>query len=342
VTDNPNSQPAPSALPAETADQLPPKDPMIETPQLHVEPSTSENFDIRFIYHALLRGWWLIVLAALAGGWFGAQNLLNFGPVYVASMSVASGESRATSPNAALRSFGEGLGLNFDTATGGGPATSFDRLKVTISSLEFVRHLEDKYDIIHKVFAGAWDSESNSWIRPTGRRFEFRQGLNAKLHLPLWSEPTTQSFAEFLSGTIIVRDSIDSPFTTVSTRSADPEFALWLLETVYMEADAFVREADLRATRERKSYLEGQIDQTNILEFRQMFVSLLANEERRLMLTQTDLPYAAQIIRSPFVSSRPTSPNVVEEFWVQVFGWMLAGALFILLFALVRSQPSTA
>ncbi|MBT3396007.1 MAG: hypothetical protein HOB82_01645 [Alphaproteobacteria bacterium] len=327
VPTNPDDQQAPSEPSADPG--TPPLTPI-------ALPDGGEMFDVGFVFRALLRGWWVLMLAAIAGSWFGAQNLLNFGPVYVASMTVAPAVTQTTSTSSTLRSLGEGLGLNLGDG-GGGPATTFDRLEVTISSLEFVQHLEEEYDIIRTTFAGGWDSQTQSWIKPSGRRFEFEQGIRERLHLPTWSAPTTQSFAEFLSGAIAIRKETGSPFTTVSTRSADPVFALWLLDTVYREADAFVREADLRATRQRKAYLEEQIRETAVLEFREMFVGLLANEERRLMLTQTDLPYAAQVIEQPFVSSQPTSPNLVQDFWVLVFGWILGGSLLVLLVALIRS-----
>jgi hypothetical protein len=301
-----------------------------------------ELFDVRFVFHALRRGLWVLVLAAMVGAWFGGQRLMGFSPVYIATMTVAPEQSQANGPNLALRSLGEGFGLNFGDAGGGGPATTFDRLQVTIGSQEFVRHLEEKYDIIHTIYAGSWDEQTQSWIRPQGRRFDIEQNLKSTFHLPTWSEPTTQSFAEFLSSVIVVETSVDSPFTTVSHQGADPEFALWLLETVYREADAFVREVDLHATYERKAYLEAQISQTNVIEFRQMFVNLLANEERRLMLTQTDLPYAAQIIEEAFVSSRPTSPDLIQDFWILVFAWVLVGILVVLLFALVRGNRGRA
>jgi hypothetical protein len=327
-------------IPTDPEQHQAPSEPSVEPssppPTPIAMPKSGEIFDVGFVFKALLRGWWVLFLAAGAGGWFGAQNLLNFGPVYVASMTVAPAETQSSRTSSTLRSFSEGLGLNVGDG-GGGPASTFDRLEVTISSLEFVRHLEEKYDIIHKTFAGRWNAQSQSWIKPSGKRFEFKQGIREKLHLPTWSAPTTQSFAEFLSGAIVIRKETGAPFTTVSTRSGDPEFALWLLDTVYREADSFVREVDLRATRQRKEYLEGQILETTVLEFRDMFVELLANEERRLMLTQTDLPYAAQVIEKAFVSSQPTSPNLVQDFWVLVFGWVLGGSLLVLMVSLLRS-----
>jgi hypothetical protein len=303
-------------------------------------PDEGDSFDIRFLLFATLRGMWLIAIFGVIGVALGVRSLMNFGPTYEAAMVVSSGEQGGgNSLSSALTSAGARLGI--DLSTDSASATTFDRLRITLGSISLARLLDEKYGMVRRLWGGSWDEAKQEWIKPVPGRFEMSQELRARLHLPTWSAPTVESLASHLQGAVRVSKMTDPPFYKITYRSNDPAMALWLLQTVYREADDLLRAQDRAQAIERKAYVEDRLRTTVNLEGRSMFTNMLANEERRLMLLDTDTPYAAQIIDPAFVSSQPSTPDPVRDFGIVVVGWILAGVFVVVLIALLRSPRRT-
>jgi hypothetical protein len=140
----------------------------------------------------------------------------------------------------------------------------------------------------------------------------------------------------FLSGALQFERAGSKRFIEVSVKNRDPDFALKLLEVVYEEADAMLREADLAELRERMGYINSRLEQAKLVDSRQALIGLLTTEERRAMLLETDLPYAARIIDRPFVSKSPEPESLIILMAVPALLLGAIGLAFIMLIALYR------
>ena len=297
--------------------------------------------DVRHLFLMMLRGWWIILAFAAVGGYNGLKALRGFSPVYEATMIVApGGGSQQSGAAGALSTVTRTLGIQI--AVPQSEATSFDRLRLLVGSPQFVAFLDEKYSIIRRTFAGSWDDTLKVWTKPTGRRFEIEQRVNAALHLPTWREPSLESFASYLKSSVtFVRDPEQPMFFTITYRNVDRDFAAWLLQTVYLEGDNYLRNQDRLKTEERIGYIVGQLASVQNIEFRVMFQSMLAEQERNLMLLSASAPYAADIAQPVYVSAQPTAPDLVKDFGVVLVGWTLAGAMLVLVIGMVR-RPQAA
>lgn len=291
--------------------------------------------DLRVVLRAWLRFWWVFILLALIGAYFGVQDMRSRTPVYTARMTVLP-ESGIGSVGQALGQLGSALGVNIQNQQ---TNPNFERLQAVVGSISLATELQRKYGLMQVIFAGSWDKNTQSWIRPTGDEFERRERMRAFFNLPAWRPPDIEALATYLGGAIdFTRKQSPSTLVDVTLQHADSQFALQLLDLVYREADNLLRTQDLAEVRSRRQYIEGQLAAATNLDARQALISLLASEQRRAMLLESDLPYAARIIQPPYASNAFVERNIVLGILTYVIGALGIGALAITAFAVFRNE----
>jgi len=310
---------------------------VVPAPAAVPAPASEDLIDLRFLFAAIWRGKWLLILLAFLGSLYGLRDMRNFVPQFEAAMVVAPSRGGGIAAGSGGRSSRlKGVAKSFGLDVGGDEATTFDRLELMISSLTLARLLQQKHGFLQKVYERSWDPVGERWERPMGRRFEWEQRLRGLFNLATWSEPTVETLAQYLKGSIEIIKLELEPFRRISFAHTDPGFAYELLTTVYREADELLRQQDRAATVERRTYIQQQLQATNMLETKDVLIGMLTNEEHTAMMLQSTLPYAARIIEPAFVSSTPTSPSVIGSLGPPVAIVLALGVTLILLISLFR------
>jgi hypothetical protein len=298
-----------------------------------------DMIDVGFLFVEVLKKWWLIFIFMGFGIWNGIQNMHGFSPSYMARMLVMPiEEGGGTSSNqigGSAAVVGALAGINLSA---GQSSTKLDRLIQSTKTLELAKVLDRKYNLMHKLYGGGWDEKTQSWKRPTGKEFEWRERVNAYLNLPTWSPPNIESLSGFLAGSFKSIDVEGSPYKSLSFTHGDPEKALYYLKMIYNESNDYIRSQDEEERNNRRNYLEDRLNSTNIKEFRDALVNFLAEEARKDMMAQGNLRGVARVLDPPYISSTKTSPNMlVFVGFPAIFSAAIAVAL-ILLFVLVRKE----
>ncbi|HJN23616.1 MAG TPA: hypothetical protein QF509_06910 [Rhodospirillales bacterium] len=297
--------------------------------------------DLRFMLVKLRRWWWLILLFTALGAGKGVKNLHSFSPSFEAKMVVAPSESSnqaVTVGGGGLRSIGLAGMLPGVTLSSTGGATRFERMVHAASTISLARRIDKKFNLMKVIYAGSWDAETQSWKRPSGRKFEWRQKINRYLNFPLWSAPTLENLAGYLGGSFVVAPVLDTQFKLISFKHRDAERALHFLALVYREATALVTEQDRVQLKKERRYLDDRLSRTAVIEFRDGLVNVYADLERRAMMLEGDLPSVARIVEPPYVSKYMTQPSVLTRFGLPtVTGFALAVGLIVMI-ALFRHE----
>ena len=296
--------------------------------------------DLRYLFRSWWRGSWFIVLCAVAGLAVGLWEMKKFVPQYTAAMVVvpSSGGGASPSPGGSLRGFA-GVASAFGIGVPqGGSTTSFDRLKVLLGSVTLAQRLQQRHQLMQTVYRGSWDTETESWTKPSGERFERMERLRTFFNLGTWRSPSISSLARYLGSSLVIEEIDGTGFRKVVVRHTDPDFARFLLETVYFEADELLREQDQQSTQIRKAYIENKVEKSTIVEIRTGLVGLLMQQENKAMLLESDLPYAARIIEGVSVADRPTAPNPRMHVVAGLIGGGFAGLCVVALVALFRRE----
>ena len=300
--------------------------------------------DLTMVFAGLWRWKWLIVISVAVGGFMGARDLHDFSPQYTAEMLVLSVEPSGAGMNSSMQQLSriaEGFGVG-GGGGGGAQTTAFDRLKRTFHSYRLAEILDKKHNFLRVVFKDAWDAEHGVWRQPTGRRFEWRQGVRRFFNLPTWRAPDIEQLAGYIGGAIVVEALKDGGFQRISVNHNDPELAIFILRVVFAEATALLRARDFEEIARKKAYLENRLETASLSEIRSGVLGLLMNEERKSMLLGDELPYAAEVLEPVRLLKAKTAPNVIRTIIVPIAAGLTLSLAFILvlvLFQYTRNEP---
>jgi len=91
--------------------------------------------------------------------------------------------------------------------------------------------------------------------------------------------------------------------------SSNPEFAKKILLAAHKEANAVLREMVARHASQQVIYLQDKLAGITIADYRATLLQILSSQEKTLMLTQNNAPFAADIVSPPTASYVPSSPR---------------------------------
>lgn len=196
----------------------------------------------------------------------------------------------------------------------GGPRDSSHALAI-LRSRGFVADFIEKYDLLPVLFADKWNSEESSWI-------------------PLEPDevPDTRDGVHFFIEDVrYVTQETDTGLITLAIEWRDPAVAAEWIVLMVTQVNEQLREKDLEESRRRLEYLNGQLQQTELVELRQGISRLIENQIETVMLAQAEEEYAFRIIDEPIIPKDPVSPKVILMTVIgTVFGFV--GGCFIAIF----------
>jgi len=245
----------------------------------------------------------IVGIATAMGLAYGVYVVHASGPSYMAAMRISPAES-----DTGLGGGGSGAGGLLAGLTGGSSAAQvpkYVQFTYALSSVEVARALDQKYDMLCRIYHGDCDARTHQWERRTGLREWITSALARLSRLPdpnAGPRPLTD-LAAYIGGQIVIEQpkKTDSVINLYYT-NRDPKFASEFLSIVVKAANDYVR-AQSRETQKRYvEYLSESAANTTNVEQRQAIDTLLLQEERQLMMTQVDVPYAAQILDGPNVT----------------------------------------
>lgn len=288
--------------------------------------------DVRVIVWAWIKWSWLIVVFMGIGAYMAYGDVRTFTPAYIASMTIEPVSAESSGGISSLTSaVGGALGIE---VSGGGGADPLMRLQVMLGSRVLAARLQEKYGLLQAIDEGSWDDEAGAWREPQDQK---SGGFLQELFPPApWVAPNIESLAKYVSGAVIIDESIGKGFVEISFRHPDRKFAHYFLDVVFTELDDLLREQDRANSRERREYLRSRLADAKLVDSRQALVSLLTGEERQAMLLESDLPYVGSIIDPLYVSATPTRPNYRRIMAVPIAGGALLALLLITLVVVFR------
>ena len=157
------------------------------------------------------------------------------------------------------------------------------------------------------VFAKQWDSARRRWRKPDGLGQSIKDSLFPVFGIPPWLPPDGRNLAMLYDRKLSVRKLGDTQLLQLSYVDPDPVRAGYILRSVIHDANELLRRDAQRRSQMQATYLRHQLAISQVQEYRDNFVALLARQEQTLMLTNADLPYAAETLQAETAAREPTS-----------------------------------
>ncbi len=308
------------------------------SPRISMVQGEDNLLDIREYIRTLTKFWWLIAICIGVGGYLGIRDLHAFKSQSIAKMIVlpvgdGGGNSGGSSANSGILASISSLALGGSSGPG-----KFDMLLYEMSSLQLARAVQKKYGLMQKVYSGSWNEETKQWVAPKDGSSEYRKSIDRYLNVPVWAQPTIENLAAYIKAKLKVEQIRSSAYQEIRFVDRDPEFALWMLNTVFDEALKIVRERERNQQQIRRELIQRRLSETPISEFKSALADLLAGEIRKELLISDKLPFAAEVIETPFVSTEKTTPDRNRLVYLKmVIGGAIAG-LIVLIWMLYRRE----
>jgi LPS O-antigen subunit length determinant protein (WzzB/FepE family) len=299
--------------------------------------SQSNLFDLRILIRNLWHWKFAIIFVTAIGAIVGVKDAMNFSPKFTAQMVVEpilqSGSSMRQN-SGGLMSAARSFGIVGATVS---KATPFDHFKQTLRSRNLAEILQNKYELLQKVYSGSWDPVKKAWKKQENDETSIRQKIRKRFHFNSPQSPNLSTLAAYVGGQIKIVRVARTPFYKISVMHGNRDFALFLLKAASEEADRLIGNHDRKQQKERKNYLEAQLKTVKLTEVRSALVALLMQQEQRAMLTNSKPPFSYKILEEPWVGNRPDEPQLLSIIGVPTaggFALMLVIATMIISFRL--------
>ena len=296
-------------------------------------------FDLRILARELWRWKWIVLLVALVGAAKGINDARNFSPSYEAQMIVAPSSEEgfgvpATSGGGLL-----GVAQSFGIIRSGSvSATSFDYFKQVLGSRGLADVLQEKHGLMQKVFKGSWDDANQTWIKPQIDESSIRQRLRRFFHFNPPLVPDRGRLAKYVGGSVNIAPVKNTPFFKINVINSNRDFALYLLNTVSMEADALLAAQSRSKQARNKRYLQAQLEKAHLAEVRTALLAVLMRIEQKAMLETAEPPYMIKVLELPWVASQPKEQDLVRTIGVPVGVAVILSLVALTLFISFRIE----
>jgi hypothetical protein len=296
--------------------------------------AADEVIDIQKLVRIFVKWGWLVALFALIGAGKGLQDAHNFTPLSIAKMTVKPVQSTSSKGNpGGVKAIFSGLSLGSDKAT-----NKLEDVILFVGTQTFAKLMDEKYGLLLKVYGGGWDEQRQEWRRPAESRFRIEEKINSYLNQRQWSAPTLEDLSRFISGSFQAKQNENSTHYSVKVENSDPEFALWLLTTVFHEGIEYLRREEETTLAIQRKFVLDKLEHTRVVDFQRQLIQTLGEIDRKSMLSTGGLPFAAKIIDQPYLSKYKTFPNTTKAIAVPAFVMGISGAILILIIALYRGE----
>jgi hypothetical protein len=260
------------------------------------------SFSIADALKGALRGWLFGLIGMVLGAVFGVYSIWSTPPTYTVSIGLLPTDSSGdvsvgdSGGGGALGALAGLLGM------GGGPIPKFTRFVASLNATAVAKIMDQKYDMVCRTFA--CDPKTHIWRKSTGLQADFNRVMAQIAHLPDPDSPRTAlDLANYTAAEVTIASDRTTHILTLSMDSKKPQDAVRYLNVLVQATNDFIREKDRSIIQLYVDYLHQKLATTNLnLAQHDALASLMVDQERKLMLSSVDVPYAASVQDGPNIT----------------------------------------
>lgn len=288
-----------------------------------------EEIDLRDLIKILYNDVKLITLLTLLSSMLFLFYSLTLPNIYTSKVLLAPHVSGNSMSNA-MRNAGNLASLAGVNILSDESDSNTQKAKAKITSLSF---FED--NIINQIYlpelmaVKSWDSSKNELLLdPT----IFNESSESWVGIDMQTPSIQESHKKFADDHLSFKEDKSSGFFTLKISHQSPFVAKKWAELYVNEINSFYRKQDKERSSKSISYINTQLEQTNLAEVKQVMANLLQNEMQKLILIEANDSYVFEIIDPPAIMERKSSPNRL----LIILTGSIIGFLFSTFFSILR------
>ncbi|OOZ40382.1 hypothetical protein BOW53_07880 [Solemya pervernicosa gill symbiont] len=213
-----------------------------------------------------------------------------------------------------------------------GQADPTDRIIAKIESRAFIEAFIKGEGLMPELFKAQWDEKNKSWNPPAETFLQRMKRVFNKVDLV--EEPTlAMGYKRFVGGKLNISKNKKNGMINLSVVDRDPARAAQWANKLVARINKQTKDDEIREIKRHVKYLEHQLLITEVLEIKEVFFSLLTEQNKKLMLSNSKKFYAFEVIDSAIETTSPFKP---KRLLIVAFG-LVAGLLLSLLISFLVS-----
>jgi hypothetical protein len=277
----------------------------LEAPSAVIAGYLRKTISLSYLGGLAWAGRLIIAGCTAAGILVGVYMVHHLGPSYMATMRISPTPDDVGGGGLGTSSAGAGLLASLSGGAGAMQVPRFIQFLYALNSVEVAQTLDQKYDLLCRVYHGDCDLSTHQWKARTGTREWISSATSRLAGLP---DPNVGprgpiDLAQYIESQVIPTQvkKTDSVYTLTFV-NRDPKFAAQFLAQVAKATNDYIRAQNREMQKRYVDYLGANAAKATNVEQRQAIDTLLLQEERQLMMTEVDTPYAARILDGPTVT----------------------------------------
>ncbi|MDG6777389.1 Wzz/FepE/Etk N-terminal domain-containing protein [Thiomicrorhabdus sp. zzn3] len=309
----------------------------------------SDEIDLVELFSVLAKRKWFIILFSLGLAMVTAVIALQIPNQYQAKVLMVPVNSGSGGGLSSLASKYGGLAsmAGIELPQAGGDMTQ-EAISV-LKSRRFINSFITEHELKPVLFYEQWDADQKQWRVESegwGTRLKALAGIDTSKKTPSYpgkeelspGEPSLwEAYKLFNQGILQVSEDKKTAAITLSVEWYDPVLAAQWANQLVKELNAKLRDETIQKSQRTIEYLQEQIQQTNLVELREILFGLIEEHVKKITLAKTHEEFVFKVIDPAVVPEEKSKPKrglIVAV--VFVLGLMLS--VFIVLIQNWRAQ----
>ena len=265
------------------------------------------DLSLRELGRAILRDWLFVVAMCAFGLILAAIYLANTGVTYPTEIVLAPpiNSDQSSNSSSSLGAAASFLGIRENTSN-----SEFARFRLLLTAPPTAELLEQRLHIMRKIIPG-WDSRQHRWhIQPRGLIGTIKATVSSLLGRHKSRIPTAAvDLSSWLSNALNITNDPQG-FLHVEIQSGNPPQAENILLAVVKAANDILRRSAQKRAQLESTYLENKLKTVTNSDQRSVLIDLLSKQEQELVLSNSDVSYAAEILSPPVTRYDEPKPSL--------------------------------
>ena len=279
----------------------------------------SDEIDLLALLRSLLRHKLSIFMLTLLFGVGALGVALTTPNTYQAEVLISSSQNKSGGGLSALASqYGSMAALaGIDLGSGD---TGLESAMALLQSRKFIISMIEEESLKPVLFPKSWDSEAKAWLMPAPSTLSRIKNIFATEVESVDLTPSDLAAFKAFDALLSVSQDKKTSLVTIKMQSEDPQWAAYIANKIIIRLNEYLRNEAILQSDSNIRYLEQEIADTPLVEFKTALYELVESESRNKMFANVNKEYAFKVIDPALVPEQAVKP---KRMLILVLGVML-------------------
>lgn len=299
-----------------------------------------DEIDLKKLLNVIWQGKYFVIILSMISFAISSIYLRTLKPEYEVSLLLAPVQEEQTSPNFGnLGGLASLAGISLPTSN----ASDFSKFQIMLQTQEIATLVFRDKNLIRELFAAEWDINDKMFKEPKQNKIpsmkKYIEEVLTAQPPKKYIKPNPAKLTGLIRNSINISLDNKTKYLSLTAENSNPKLFSQLMVSMIKNTDELFKRKFVKQANDAVDFYQIKISKTRSQEHREILATLIAKEERKLLLATRDGPFVAEILTGPNISLNPTSPktSLILALGILFGGFLSCVILFIKNFLSNRS-----